>query len=50
MPREMTAYETQPIEPVDTAELELPPPTEPPDDEIDDPARPAWEPDDGDFT
>ena len=43
----MAADQTETMEALDTAELELPPLTEPPALE---PGRPSWEPDDGDFT
>ena len=49
VPPHMTVQDTQPIEILETAEPELPPQAEPPTDE-DDPGRPGWEPDDGDFT
>jgi hypothetical protein len=45
----MTDSQTQPIDAVDTAELELPPLEEPAAVELE-PGRPSWEPDDGDFT
>jgi hypothetical protein len=44
----MTPDQTQPTDAFDTAELELPPPVEPPAVELE-PGRPTWEPDDGDF-
>ena len=46
--RLMSPNETQQTDAFDTAELELPPPAEPPAAEIE-PGRPSWEPDNGDF-
>ena len=45
----MTQRPTQLMEPFDTAELELPPPDDAPDGEVE-PGRPSWEPDGGDFS
>ena len=45
----MTPDQTQPIDPFDTAELELERPGEVPAVELQ-PGRPSWEPDDGDFS
>jgi hypothetical protein len=45
----MTPDQRPPIDALDTAELELPPPAEPSADELE-PGRPSWEPDDGDFS
>ena len=45
----MTPTQTQPMETLDTLELELLPPAEPPSVEPE-PGRPNWEPDDGDFS
>ena len=45
----MSANQTQPIDAFETAELELPPPAEPPAAEVE-PGRPTWDPEDGDFS
>ena len=44
----MTPEQTNPLDPFDTAELELARPGETPPVEVE-PGRPSWEPDDGDF-
>jgi hypothetical protein len=47
----MSAHQTQPIDALDTAELEPAQPAEPPSADVDvEPGRPSWEPEDGDFS
>jgi hypothetical protein len=45
----MTANQTQSTDAFDTAELELPPPGEPPAADAE-PDRPTWQPEEGDFS
>jgi hypothetical protein len=46
----MSAHQTQPIDALDTAELEPAQPAEPPAADVEvEPGRPSWQPEDGDF-